>query len=90
MSASDLHDLLASGQIPLLPRHGSNTGGQNTSGTYQRDSSDEHSSNIDGKAATVASFQALIKKWEELRIGSAFDPTDLLSEMAGILEKVSI
>ena len=91
MSSSDLHDLLASGSTPLLlrPPPGSNTGRQSTSGPYQRDPSNENSTGNDGKACTVATFQALIKKWEEQRSGANYDPTDLLNEMADILEKVS-
>ena len=90
MSSSDLHDLLASGQTPLLlrPPPGSNIGRQGTSGLYQRDLSNENSAGNDGKASTVTTFQALIKKWEEERSSTGYNPTDLLTEMADILEKV--
>ena len=43
MSSSDLHDLLASGQAPLLLRRppGSSTGRYNASGQYQRDANND-------------------------------------------------
>lgn len=91
MSSSDLHDLLASGQNPLLlrPPIGSSTGRQGATGLYQRDPSNENTGGNDGKSSSVSTFQALIKKWEEQRNGPNYDPTDLLTEMADILEKVS-
>ena len=92
MSSSDLHELLASGQGHLLlgPPQGTNTGRPNTSGLYQRDSNNENSSGNETKASSVATFQSLIKKWEEQKSGSNYDPTDFLNEMAEILEKVII
>ena len=90
MSSSDLHDLLASGQAPLLLRRppGSSTGRSNASGQYQRDANNDNSGEKDGKPSSVATFQSLIKKWEEQRSASNYDPTVPLNEMAEILEKV--
>ena len=90
MSSSDLHELLASGQANLLlgPPQGTNTGRPSISGMYQRDSNNEISGGNDAKSSSVATFQALIKKWEEQKSGSNYDPTEFLNEMAEILEKV--
>ena len=92
MSSSDLHDLLASGQAPLLLRAatGTNSGRSNSSALYQRDLNLENNGGNDAKASSVATFQSLIKKWEEQRSTSGYDPTDFLNEMADILEKVCI
>ena len=90
MSSSDLHDLLASGQAPLLLRPPRNATGSNSSSRYQRDANNEHTGANDGKASSVSTFQSLSKKWEEQKNGSTYDPTDFLNEMADILEKVSL
>ena len=88
MSSSDLHNLLASGQAPLLlrpPTHGSNTGRINAFG----DMNNENSGGNDTKSSSVTTFQGLIKKWEEQKNNNSYDPTDCLNEMADILERVS-
>jgi hypothetical protein len=92
MSSSDLHELLASGQGQLLlgPPQGTIPGRPSTSGLYQRDSKSEISGGNDAKPSSVSTFQSLIKKWEEEKSGSNYDPTEFLNEMAGILEKVII
>ena len=92
MSSSDLHELLASGRNPLLlrPPIGSSTGRQGATGLYQRDASNENLGGNDSKTSRVSIFQSLIKKWEEQRNGTNYDPTDILTEMAEILEKVSL
>ena len=87
MSSSDLHDLLASGQAPLLmrpPTHGTHSGRINALG----DGSNENSGGNDTKSSSVSTFQSLIKKWEEQKSSNSYDPTDCLNEMADILEKV--
>ena len=40
--------------------------------------------------SSVTTFQSLIKKWEEQKNNSSYDPTDCLNEMAEILEKVRL
>lgn len=92
MSSSDLHELLASGQAHLLlgPPQGTTTGRPSNSGLYQRDSNSLTSGANDAKPSSVATFQSLIKKWEEEKNGSNYDPTETLNEMAEILEKVII
>ena len=92
MSSSDLHELLASGQAQLLlgPPQGTTTGRPSNSGLYQRDSNSEISGTNDAKPSSVVTFQSLIKKWEEEKSGSSYDPTETLIEMAEILEKVFI
>ena len=87
MSSSNLHDLLASGQAPLLlrpPTHGTNNVRINAFG----DINNENSVGNETKSSSVSTFQSLIKKWEEQKNNSNYDPTDCLNEMADILEKV--
>ena len=46
----------------------------------------------DGQPSSVSLFNQLIKKWEDLKRETSlasFDPTDILNQMADLLEKVS-
>ena len=87
MSSSNLHDLLASRQNPLLrPTTGSSIGRLGPSGVLGETTLDNAAN--DSKS-TVSNFQALIKKWEDQRSTANWDATDLLNEMADILERVS-
>ena len=92
MSSSDLHELLASGQGHMLlgTPQGIITGRPSNSGSYQRDSNSEIPGGNDAKPSSVSTFQSLIKKWEEEKSGSNYDPTEFLIEMAEILEKVNM
>ena len=73
MSNPNSQNLLGDGQVPLHVRF---------------DIKKESPGLTEGKSTSVQNFQSLIKSWEEQRNVANFDPTDILEEMADLLEKV--
>ncbi len=43
-----------------------------------------------GQHPSYGRFQTAIKKWDDTRTNAGFDPTDVMEDMADILEKVSL